>query len=328
MEQRGLVFEENRVRKGEMGRGVAPAPKTELPGVLAALEQPPNNFPAPPQTFPSAGEAPPPPRAPAEHPPGAAGAAAGKGRAERGREGGRELRAVRSPAGLLPGGSEPLPAPGTVRAGDPRRGGRGVPGTPLRNGVGGSGEKGVPSLPLGLGELAESLAEVVEGAVGLRLGRDALRPGGAGPDVRAGGRQHGLAFVQPPPQLLDLLVLLPQAPLQLLDPLLFQQQQLGEVPFQLGHFGGAGPVPLSWSGSRAGAGAGERLRPPRLRAAAPASPRQRRAGRGASENRPENSGQQGKRRRGKKDKKRGKSSCATLRGWDPGNSNNYHVIAG
>lgn len=110
MEQRGLVFEENRVRKGEMGRGVAPAPRTELPGVLAALEQPPNNFPAPPQTFPSAGEAPPPPRAPAEHPPGAAGAAAGKGRAERGREGGRELRAVRSPAGLLPGGSEPLPA--------------------------------------------------------------------------------------------------------------------------------------------------------------------------------------------------------------------------
>lgn len=255
MEQRGLVFEENRVRKGEMGRGVAPAPRTELPGVLAALEQQPNNFPAPPQTFPSAGEAPPPPRAPAEHPPGAAGAAAGKGRAERGREGGRELRAVRSPAGLLPGGSEPLPAPGTVRAGDPRRGGRGVPGTPLRNGVGGNGEKGVPSLPLGLGELAESLAEVVEGAVGLRLGRDALRPGGAGPDVRAGGRQHGLAFVQPPPQLLDLLVLLPQAPLQLLDPLLFQQQQLGEVPFQLGHFGGAGPVPLS-PGQGQGRGSG------------------------------------------------------------------------
>lgn len=87
MEQRGLVFEENRVGKGELGRGVAPAPGTGLPGVLAALEQPPNNFPAPPQTFPSAGEAPPPPRAPAEHPPGAAGAAAGKGRARRGREG-------------------------------------------------------------------------------------------------------------------------------------------------------------------------------------------------------------------------------------------------
>lgn len=42
----------------------------------------------------------------------------------------------------------------------------------------------------------------------------------------------------------------------------------------------------------------------------------------------ETGGKRRKKRNKKKDKKRGKSFCATLRGWDPGNSNNYHVIGG
>lgn len=135
-----LLSGEDGVGKGGPGREAAPAPGTALPGVLAALEQPPNNFPAPPQTFPSAGEAPPPPRAPAEHPPGAA-AEPRRGREERS-ERGREVRAVRSPAGLLPGGSEPLHAPGTVRAGDPRRGD--AVSRPPRSGTGlaGGGKRG------------------------------------------------------------------------------------------------------------------------------------------------------------------------------------------
>lgn len=58
-----LLSGEDGVGKGGPGREAAPAPGTALPGVLAALEQPPNNFPAPPQTFPSAGEAPPSPPA-------------------------------------------------------------------------------------------------------------------------------------------------------------------------------------------------------------------------------------------------------------------------
>lgn len=167
-----------------------------------------------------------------------------------------------------------------------------------------------PALPLGLGELVEGLAEVVERAVGLRLGRDALRPRGAGPDVRAGGRQHRVAFVQTAAELLNLFVLLSQAPLQFPDALFFEQQQLGEVPFQLAHGGAA---PLAWRGHGGGSARPAHGRRPHIA--------RHRAGSGRERRRE-------KKRGPKKAEKKGKSFCATRRGWDPGNSNNYHVIAG
>lgn len=89
--------------------------------------------------------------------------------------------------------------------------------------------------PFGFGELPECLSEVVEGPVGLRLGRDALCPGGPGADVGRGHGQHWLAFMEFPLQLLDFFLLLWQPLLQLFDPLLLEHENLGKVFLQLAH---------------------------------------------------------------------------------------------
>lgn len=92
-----------------------------------------------------------------------------------------------------------------------------------------------PVLPFGFREFPKRLPEVVERAIGLGLGGDALRPGGARSDVGGGRGEHRLTLVQLPLQPLDLVVLLRQALLQFFNPLILQQQKLGKVPFQLAH---------------------------------------------------------------------------------------------
>lgn len=68
----------------------------------------------------------------------------------------------------------------------------------------------------------------------LRLRGDALRPARPRADKLCAG-QNRLAFVQFSLQFLDLVVPVRQAPLQVPYPLLFKQQDLGEVFVQVAH---------------------------------------------------------------------------------------------
>lgn len=87
-------------------------------------------------------------------------------------------------------------------------------------------------LPVGLGIFPKGLPRQV--LVRLRLRGDALRPAGPRPDkLRAG--QNRLTFVQFSLQFLNLVLPVRQTPLQVPYPLLFKQQDLGEVFVQVAH---------------------------------------------------------------------------------------------